>query len=187
MYRLRLDLADNIAGASSNDNKTNMNSANLNPDPNYNPNPDLDQSILSTSLLASNSTSSGGGSGHLDLNKLNLPMKEMFREQIKSYRDAVYMLTGYKVDLINGNDKRQLRLKSMYADASEDSILFQYVDNGIDLDLLETPFAQRISPQQFEYLNSCNSIPAFLSAVTLELFETTPCMGSSSSRSGRRM
>ena len=33
-----------------------------------------------------------------DSNKLNQRLKEMFKERIKSFREAVYLLTGYKVN-----------------------------------------------------------------------------------------
>jgi hypothetical protein len=36
-------------------------------------------------------------SSGIDSNKLNIRLKEMFRERISSYREAVYLLLGYKV------------------------------------------------------------------------------------------
>jgi hypothetical protein len=66
----------------------------------------------------------------------------MFKECITSFREAVYLLTGFKVDLYNGSDQgpgpdmsqiqgsgsggeKRLRLRSMFAESPEDSLLFQ--------------------------------------------------------------
>jgi len=35
-----------------------------------------------------------------DMNKLNLRLKEMFKERISKFREAVYLLTGFKVLLM---------------------------------------------------------------------------------------
>jgi hypothetical protein len=43
------------------------------------------------------SVSSAANPNVVDSNKLNLRLKEMFRERISSYREAVYLLLGYKV------------------------------------------------------------------------------------------
>lgn len=42
---------------------------------------------------------------------------------------------------------------------------------GDALELLDTDFASRLDPRLFSFLKDANSVPAFLSSVTLELFE----------------
>jgi hypothetical protein len=134
-------------------------------------------------------SSTGGGSGAssvfaamgADSNKLNQRLKELFRERIQSFREAVYLLTGYKVDLIfdgeGGSNKAQpkLRLRSMYAEDPEDSLLFTWT--GDRLDLMETAYAQRLDAALLENLHRCHSVPTFLSAHTLALFENQTFMG----------
>jgi hypothetical protein len=51
---------------------------------------------LSTSVVGPSTASSSSG---IDSNKLNIRLKEMFRERISSYREAVYLLLGYKVPI----------------------------------------------------------------------------------------
>ena len=60
----------------------------------------------------------------------------MFKERITSFREAVYLLTGFKVDLYttdvptNGQateESKRLRLRSMYAESPDDSLLFQVI------------------------------------------------------------
>ena len=139
---------------------------------------DVDQSMnMSTAAprpsAPSSSSSSSSSASAADSNKLNQRLKEMFKERITSFREAVYLLTGYKVDLYapdaaTGGHAR-LRLRSMYAEDPDDSLLFQW--KGETLELMETPFAGKLNPKLFAYLSSCNSVPAFLANVTLELFD----------------
>ena len=111
----------------------------------------------------------------IDKDKVNQRLKEMFKERIQSFREAVYLLTGFRIDMTNDRDSPQLRLRSMYADSEEDHILFQWEQDG--LQLMETPFASRLETKIFTYLSTCNSVPAFLSNLTLELFEKQTWQG----------
>ncbi|KAH9128040.1 hypothetical protein AeMF1_001736 [Aphanomyces euteiches] len=118
--------------------------------------------------LPTPSKSSSGTASHdtvEGLQKMNHRLKEVFREQIAKYRDAVYQATGYKVDL----KYPELRLRSIYAEDEADEIKFQFNDG--ELELLETPFVAGLDQRNMAYLTMCHSIPAFLSAVTLMLFE----------------
>jgi len=63
----------------------------------------------------------------------------------------------------------------MYAEDPEDCLLFQW--KGEILELLETPFASKLDPKLFSFLTRCNSVPAFLSNVTLDLFEKVTFLG----------
>lgn len=113
-----------------------------------------------------------------DSNKLNQRLKEMFKDRITSFREAVYLLTGFKVDLYNDDATnmglRRLRLRSMFAESPEDSLLFQW--QGDCLELLDTPYAARVDERLFEYLGKCKSVPAFLAALTMDLFDSQTFM-----------
>ena len=118
----------------------------------------------------------------MDSTKLNLRLKEMFKERITTFREAVYLLTGWKIDMIfesagkdGGGSKPQLRLRSMYAESAEDSLLWQWTDEN-KLNLMETPFASRMEPKLLQSLQTLNSVPIFLGAVTSELFEMQTVM-----------
>eukprot|EP01035_Chromulina_nebulosa_P020547 gene20547-26648_t len=114
-----------------------------------------------------------------DSNKLNLRLKEMFKDRITSFREAVYLLTGYKIDLYSAeegtNNLRRLRLRSMYAESPEDSLMFQW--RGDTLELLETPYTTKLDSKHFQYLNSFHSVPAFLANITIDLLENQTFMG----------
>ncbi|XP_077992721.1 mitotic spindle assembly checkpoint protein MAD1-like [Glandiceps talaboti] len=99
-------------------------------------------------------------------------LKEVFQKKIQSFRDACYQLTGYKID--NPKDNNYL-LTSMYAESSEDSLMFQSTDTG-NFQLLETEFSSTLGDLVEQYLIRLDSIPAFLSSLTHELFSRQTMM-----------
>lgn len=107
---------------------------------------------------------------------LNKRLKEVFREQIQQYREAVHLLTGFKVDLKKSNGMELLRLRSVYADHDDDELLVRMEANGA-LELLETDFCAQINQRVFAYLTTCRSFPAFLATLTLHLFEKQTFQG----------
>ena len=115
----------------------------------------------------------------VDTDKLRARLKSMFAERVRVLREATYLLTGYKVDMAADRERPQIRLRSMFAEAEEDCLLFGWTgeQGSSDLQLLETPFAQRLDDDAFAFLRKFNSVPAFLSHVTLELFGRQTMMG----------
>ncbi|KAG7402311.1 Mitotic spindle assembly checkpoint protein MAD1 [Phytophthora boehmeriae] len=110
------------------------------------------------------------------LKKLNQRLKQLFGDQIRQYREAVYLLTGYKVDLKKSNGMELLRLRSVYAEHDDDELLVRMEVNG-SLELLESEFCSQINQRVFAYLTTCRSFPAFLSTLTLHLFEKQTFQG----------
>mmetsp|Transcript_9713 Transcript_9713/g.16242 ORF Transcript_9713/g.16242 Transcript_9713/m.16242 type:complete len:209 (+) Transcript_9713:53-679(+) len=144
----------------------------------------------SSNQQATHSTSTGISTGQkqppstsamaADSNKLNQRLKEMFKDRITSFREGVYLLTGFKIDLYaaeanNSDSLPRLRLRSMYAEKPEDCLMFQL--RGDAPELLDTEFASTLDPRLLTYLTTSNSVPAFLASVTLELFENQTFMG----------
>jgi len=112
-----------------------------------------------------------------DSDKYNTRLKDMFREHIALFREAVYLLTGFKVDMITAaGPNPKFRLRSMYAPSEADTLLFQFGEGSRQLELLDTPFATTLDSKILVYLRQCNSIPAFLSNITLNLFESSTLM-----------
>ncbi|KAI9921115.1 hypothetical protein PsorP6_002128 [Peronosclerospora sorghi] len=110
------------------------------------------------------------------LKKLNQRLKQVFGDQIRQYREAVYLLTGYKVEMKRSNGLDLLRLRSMYAEHDDDELLVRMEANG-SLELLDSDFSSRINQRIFAYLTTCRSFPAFLSTLTLHLFENQTFQG----------
>ncbi|XP_040212625.1 mitotic spindle assembly checkpoint protein MAD1 isoform X2 [Rana temporaria] len=98
----------------------------------------------------------------------NQRLREVFQKKIHEFRTACYMLTGYRIDITTEN---QYRLTSMYAEHKDDNLLFKSTSpSGGKLQLLETSFSLTLHDFIDLHLHHQNSIPAFLSAVTLDLF-----------------
>ncbi|CAH0515086.1 unnamed protein product [Peronospora belbahrii] len=110
------------------------------------------------------------------LKKLNQRLKQVFGDQIRQYREAVYLLTGYKVDLKKSDGKELLRLRSVYAEHDDDELLVCMKADG-SLELLDSEFCSQINQRVFAYLTTCRSFPAFLSTLTLHLFEKQTFQG----------
>jgi len=71
--------------------------------------------IGSSSSLSTPATAAMGLEG-LEAKKLNQRLKDTFQEHIGVFREAVYLLTGYKIDMIMDCDSPRFRVRSMYAE-----------------------------------------------------------------------
>ena len=136
----------------------------------------------SPSVEGSNQQEHGSASNTKDeidtLKKRIERMKEVFASQTNRFRDAVYQLTGWNVDLSLHENK--VRLRSRYAASRDDCVeLLWYVPfcwmrvrNGADkFELLDTAFVNSLDSHLFAAITVSNSFPVFLGAVTQDLFE----------------
>lgn len=98
----------------------------------------------------------------------NQRLKEVFQAKVQEFRKVCYTLTGYQVDITR---ESQYRLTSMYAERQDDCLVFKATGPaGTGMQLLETEFSRTV-PELIElHLLRQDSIPAFLSALTLDLF-----------------
>lgn len=111
----------------------------------------------------------------VDPNKLHQRLKESFKEQINIFREGVYLITGYKIDMIHKNNTSFFRVRSLYAENEEDFLEFYWPKEMKDprsLDLGATDFAKVLSTtHSYQYLKKYDSCPAFVASVQLSLFE----------------
>jgi hypothetical protein len=138
-----------------------------------------------TSLINNNTAESVVTPGVPNPEKLIQRLKENFKEQIGLFREGVYLLTGYKVDMLtNHSDRPTFRLRSVFAENEDDQLLFQWphdrksTDPGhaavsvTSLDILNTDLAKILATTpSYEYMSKFHSLPAFLASVQLSLFE----------------
>ncbi|XP_034400114.1 mitotic spindle assembly checkpoint protein MAD1 isoform X2 [Cyclopterus lumpus] len=96
----------------------------------------------------------------------NQRLKEVFQRKIQEFRTVCYVLTGYQIDITTEN---QYRLTSVYGEHMDDSLLFKKGSNG-SMQLMETEFSKTLGEMVALHLHHQKSMPAFLSAVTLDLF-----------------
>ena len=115
----------------------------------------------------------------VDPNKLHQRLKESFKEQIGRFREGVYLLTGFKIDMIPENDRPRFKVRSMFAEREDDHLMFKWPegDDVAGLDLLNTELAKVLmTTPSHEYISRFHSMPAFLSSVQLSLFEKQTMM-----------
>ncbi|XP_052610195.1 mitotic spindle assembly checkpoint protein MAD1 isoform X2 [Peromyscus californicus insignis] len=98
----------------------------------------------------------------------NQRLKEVFQTKIQEFRKVCYTLTGYQIDVTT---ESQYRLTSQYAEHQSDCLIFKATGpSGSKMQLLETEFSRSV-PELIElHLLQQDSIPVFLSALTIELF-----------------
>ena len=100
---------------------------------------------------------------------------QMFREQVLKLRDVVNRVTGYKIDMQlakKAGAPTIVKIHSIFAEQEDDVLIFHLTADA-SLHLVSSPFAQRMDSKLTAYLKLNNAIPAFTSAVTLQLFENS--------------
>lgn len=121
-------------------------------------------------------------SSEVDPHKLHQRLKQSFKEQIALFREGVYLMTGYKVDMLQ-QEKTMFRVRSVYAEQEQDHLMFVCQKDGEEvtsLDLVETDLAKLLSnTDSYQYMTKFNSLPGFLASVQLSLFEKQTFIASS--------
>lgn len=121
----------------------------------------------------------GGVASGVNPEKLNQRLKEHFKEQIALFREGVYLMTGFKIDMLpDSNDKKKkpkFRLRSVFAEQEEDHLMLQWPQTEgpvASLDILDTEFAKILAKTpSYAYMTTTHSLPAFLASVQLSLFD----------------
>uniref|UniRef100_A0A6B2EB90 Putative mitotic checkpoint protein mad1 n=1 Tax=Phlebotomus kandelakii TaxID=1109342 RepID=A0A6B2EB90_9DIPT len=103
------------------------------------------------------------------LESKNQHLKEVYKAASQEFREVCYMLFGYRVDR-TGNTN--YRISSMYAENEDDFLSFRLKESGA-LDMLETEYSVSLRDMMRQHLGAHNSLPAFLSALTMDLFNRT--------------
>jgi len=91
---------------------------------------------------------------------------EAFSKTSTDFREVVYKLTGYRIDKLADN---MYRLNPLYADNTDDNLMFQRAEDG-EIHMLESDFSCELGDLMEEHLERDNSIPMFLSGVIKFLF-----------------
>ncbi|EJW03764.1 hypothetical protein EDEG_01959 [Edhazardia aedis USNM 41457] len=102
-----------------------------------------------------------------EINMLKDEMKQkemLFKEHLIKVNKFTLGLLGYKMDISDG----QVELLSLYAFDSGDKFVF--VENNGSIDMLSNDFAETYEREITEYMVNGKSVPAFLAAVTIDLW-----------------
>jgi len=93
-------------------------------------------------------------------------LMEAFKKTSHDFREVVYHLTGYRIDVLQENKYRMLPL---YAESQDDSLLFQKSKTG-EIQMLESEFSLELGELMEEHLEKNNSIPMFLAGLIMQLY-----------------
>ena len=134
---------------------------------------------LKAGISSKGSSSTLTPKSDVDAQKLHTRLKENFQEQIWMFREAVYLITGFKIDMISSEppEMPSFKVRFMYAGRENDYLMFKWPDVKRSttikmLDLLSTEFANELAEtEEFQYVTKFNSIPGFLASLTMRLFE----------------
>ncbi|CAG8454439.1 9243_t:CDS:10 [Paraglomus occultum] len=101
-------------------------------------------------------------------------LKEVWKAKANEYRQAVYSLLGYRFDFLENGS---VRLTSTYSENKEHSFIFTSdEDNHGTMQLIggNENYIRSLEHLRKFWVSERGSIPCFLSALTLELFDKTP-------------
>eukprot|EP00571_Detonula_confervacea_P011163 CAMPEP_0172309292 /NCGR_PEP_ID=MMETSP1058-20130122/9629_1 /TAXON_ID=83371 /ORGANISM="Detonula confervacea, Strain CCMP 353" /LENGTH=689 /DNA_ID=CAMNT_0013021889 /DNA_START=73 /DNA_END=2142 /DNA_ORIENTATION=+ len=117
---------------------------------------------------------SAGSRDSVDVQKLHSRLKEQFRNQIALFRQGVYLITGFKIDMSQGeNDCQLFTIRSLYGEREEDHMVFKWSPKKKNkLDILNTDMAHLLMKgPSGVYVTEHGSWPGFMASVTLQLFD----------------
>ncbi|KAL9700331.1 hypothetical protein quinque_003772 [Culex quinquefasciatus] len=103
----------------------------------------------------------------------NQHIKEIYKAASNEFREVCYMLFGYRVDRVGNTN---YRISSMYAESEEEYLNFRLNESGTVLNMLETAYSESLADMVQSQLGTHGSLPAFLSNLTLDLFNRTTVM-----------
>mmetsp|Transcript_24024 Transcript_24024/g.49932 ORF Transcript_24024/g.49932 Transcript_24024/m.49932 type:complete len:239 (+) Transcript_24024:455-1171(+) len=140
--------------------------------------------VLQRQLVEAGKNKSSVSAQH-DPAKLNKRLKENFKEQIALFREGVYLMTGYKIDMLPTTDRPTFRVRSMFAEQEDDHLMLKWPKENTDgdsggvssLDILNTDLAKTLTTtQSYQYMTKFHSLPAFMASVQLHFFEKQTMM-----------
>mmetsp|Transcript_8079 Transcript_8079/g.14151 ORF Transcript_8079/g.14151 Transcript_8079/m.14151 type:complete len:688 (+) Transcript_8079:138-2201(+) len=120
------------------------------------------------------SMDSAGSRDSVNAQKLHSRLKEQFRNQIALFRQGVYLITGFKIDMNQAeNDCQMFTVRSLYGEREEDHLVFKWSPKKRgQLDMLNTDMAHLLMKgPSGVYVKEHGSWPGFMASVTLQLFD----------------
>ena len=108
------------------------------------------------------------------MQKLHSRLKEQFRNQIALFRQGVYLITGFKIDMSQGeNDSQIFTVRSLYGEREDDHLKFMWSPKKKNkLNMLNTDMAHLLMKGPCGvYVKDHGSWPGFMASVTLQLFD----------------
>merc|ERR1719398_565507 len=93
-------------------------------------------------------------------------LMEAFKKTSGDFREVVYQLTGYRIDVLADH---KYRMTPLYAESSADHLLFQKAKSG-EIQMLESEYSIELGELMELHLEKQNSIPMFLAGLIRHLW-----------------
>jgi len=93
-------------------------------------------------------------------------LMEAFKKTSGDFREVVYQLTGYRIDVLADH---KYRMTPLYAESSADHLLFQKAKSG-EIQMLESEYSLELGELMELHLERQNSIPMFLAGLIRHLW-----------------
>jgi len=93
-------------------------------------------------------------------------LMEAFKKTSGDFREVVYQLTGYRIDVLADH---KYRMTPLYAESSADHLLFQKAKSG-EIQMLESEYSLELGELMELHLEKQNSIPMFLAGLIRHLW-----------------
>ena len=93
-------------------------------------------------------------------------LMEAFKKTSSDFREVVYQLTGYRIDVLADH---KYRMTPLYAESSADHLLFQKAKSG-EIQMLESEYSLELGELMELHLEKQNSIPMFLAGLIRHLW-----------------
>lgn len=103
-----------------------------------------------------------------ELEQREVRIVDSFKKTSREFREVCYLLTGYRLESLKDG---VVQMSNMYAEQENDKLMFKI--NGDEIQLLENDYTKRLSEFIGTYLEEHDSFPAFLAAITLDLFKSS--------------
>ena len=118
-----------------------------------------------------------------ELEKREQRYMTVFKQKISTFREACYLIFGFKVDMgeDRGTGQPTFTLRSMYATKDDESMVFRVNppkvgatgnETGGTVELLPTPYTSTDELRRMidMYVAKWSSVPGFVANLTIELF-----------------
>jgi len=109
------------------------------------------------------------------LEKKESRLKSAFQERISAFRDACYLIFGYRIDMtadtVGNKSSTTFMLKPMHVAEDSSYLAFKYAKSG-QVEHVPTPYSESLQREVDMFIGRYKSIPAFTSNLTMDIFQT---------------
>ena len=114
------------------------------------------------------------------MNKIRTRLQQVFASHISTFREACYLLFGYRIDFaadaasVSSSGASTITLKPQRSTSKKAQFVFR-MSKSKDITLLPNDFTrQHLSKEIQTFLDGYKSVPAFTANYTLDMYQKDP-------------